>query len=57
MPSPEEAAHLLAACGPGTGQIAIVLGDLPGARWRWNAEADGKVHLPEIGLTVTAPSR
>jgi hypothetical protein len=57
MPSHEEAEHLLAACGPGTGQIAIVLGDLPGARWRWNAEADGKVRLPEIGLTVTAPSR
>lgn len=57
IPSPEEAEHLLAACGPGTGQIAIVLGDLPGARWRWNAEADGKVRLPEIGLTVTAPSR
>lgn len=56
-PSAEEAAHLLAACGPGTGQVAIVLGDLPGARWRWNAEADGKVRLPEIGLTVTAPSR
>jgi hypothetical protein len=57
MPSAEEAEHLLAACGPGTGQIAIVLGDLPGARWRWNAEADGKVRLPEIGVTVTAPSR
>lgn len=57
IPTDEQAAHLLAACGPGTGQIAIVLGDLPGARWRWHAEADGKVRLPEIGLTVTAPSR
>ncbi|MFC8903104.1 hypothetical protein [Micromonospora sp. NPDC057140] len=56
-PSADEAAHLLAACGPGSGQVAIVLGDLPGARWRWNAEADGKVRLPEIGVTVTAPSR
>ncbi|MBQ1023825.1 hypothetical protein [Micromonospora sp. C95] len=56
-PSAEEAAHLLAACGPGTGQVAIVLGDLPGARWRWHAEADGKVRLPEIGVTATAPSR
>ncbi|MEU4160421.1 hypothetical protein [Actinoplanes sp. NPDC026670] len=57
IPTDEQAAHLLAACGPGTGQVAIVLGDLPGARWRWHAEADGKVRLPEIGLTVTAPSR
>ncbi|GIJ31606.1 hypothetical protein [Micromonospora sediminimaris] len=56
-PSADEAAHLLAACGPGTGQVAIVLGDLPGARWRWHAEADGKVRLPEIGVTATAPSR
>jgi hypothetical protein len=56
-PSADEAAHLLAACGPGTGQVAIVLGDLPGARWRWNAEADGNVRLPETGVTATAPSR
>ncbi|MEV5819722.1 hypothetical protein AB0L22_11175 [Micromonospora haikouensis] len=56
-PSAEEAAHLLAACGPGSGQVAIVLGELPGARWHWHAEADGKVRLPEIGVTVTAPSR
>ncbi|WP_432838423.1 hypothetical protein [Dactylosporangium sp. CA-092794] len=53
----EEAAHLLAACGPGSGQVALVLGDVPGAHWRWTAHADGSVSIPAFGITVTAPSR
>ncbi|MCM4078624.1 hypothetical protein [Paractinoplanes hotanensis] len=56
-PSAEEAEQLFAACGPGSGQVAVVLGDLPGAHWRWKAEVDGGVALPMIGVTVTAPAR
>ncbi|MEU4245462.1 hypothetical protein [Actinoplanes sp. NPDC026619] len=56
-PSAEEAELLFAACGPGSGQVAVVLGDLPGAHWRWNAEVNGAVHLPAIGVVVTAPAR
>jgi len=56
-PSAAEAEQLFAACGPGSGRVAVVLGDLPGAHWRWRTEVDGAVVLPMIGVTVTAPVR
>ncbi|WP_033346532.1 hypothetical protein [Catenuloplanes japonicus] len=57
VPSAADADLLLAACAPGTGQVAVVLGDLPGAHWRWIGEVDGALRLPTIGVTVTAPAR
>ncbi|GGK76340.1 hypothetical protein [Mangrovihabitans endophyticus] len=56
-PSTEEAEHLLAACGPDSGQVAVVLGDVPGAHWRWVTDVDGSVRVPSIDVTVTAPAR
>ncbi|MEV6345568.1 hypothetical protein [Actinoplanes sp. NPDC051851] len=56
-PSAEDAEHLFAVCGPGSGQVALVLGDLPGAHWRWRTGVDGALRLPAIGVTVTAPAR
>ncbi|MEV4708504.1 hypothetical protein [Actinoplanes sp. NPDC049316] len=56
-PSAEEAEYLFAVCAPGSGQVAVVLGDLPGAHWRWNADVNGAVRLPALGVSVTAPAR
>lgn len=53
--NPDEAAHLLLFCER-TGHAAVILGDLPGAHWRWTAEPDGSITVPSLGTTVTVPS-
>ncbi|TQJ47344.1 hypothetical protein [Streptomyces sp. SLBN-115] len=56
-PTRHETAELLELCGPGgAGWTGLVCGDLPDARWRWHAEAEGSVELPLLGVKVTAPA-
>jgi hypothetical protein len=56
-PTAQEAADLLALCGPGgAGWTALVCGDAQGAHWRWRAAPDGSVEIPLLRLTVTVPA-
>ncbi|MEV6860635.1 hypothetical protein AB0M44_06490 [Streptosporangium subroseum] len=56
-PTAQEAADLLALCGPGgAGWTALVCGDAQGAHWRWWAAPDGSVEIPLLRLTVTVPA-
>ncbi|MFE7030814.1 hypothetical protein ACFU9Y_10940 [Streptomyces sp. NPDC057621] len=56
-PTRHEIAELVELCGPGgAGWTGLVCGDLPDARWRWHAEAEGTVELPLLGVKVTAPA-
>jgi hypothetical protein len=38
----------------GSTWLALVVGDVPGAHWRWNVDRAGHMRLPAIGRTVTA---
>lgn len=55
--SADDAARLFAFCGSGSDHVALVLGDLPGAHWRWTADPDGTLHIPVLDTKVTVPSR
>ena len=39
---------------PGSTWLALVVGDVPGAHWRWNVDRAGHMRLPAIGRTVVA---
>jgi len=39
---------------PGSTWLALVVGDVPGAHWRWNVDRAGHLRLPTIGRTVVA---
>jgi hypothetical protein len=39
---------------PGSTWLAVVVGDVPGAHWRWNVDRAGHMRLPTIGRTVVA---
>jgi hypothetical protein len=38
----------------GSTWLALVVGDVPGAHWRWNVDRTGHMRLPAIGRTVVA---
>jgi len=38
----------------GSTWLALVVGDVPGAHWRWNVDRAGHMRLPAIGRTVVA---
>ncbi|MDM7831251.1 hypothetical protein [Cellulomonas edaphi] len=55
-PSPEEARRIaeVAADGGRAPWGAIVVGDVPGARWRIEVDAEGSLRVGVLGLSVTA---
>jgi hypothetical protein len=40
----------------GSAWLALVVGDVPGAHWRWDVDRVGRMRLPTLGRTVVAPS-
>jgi len=38
----------------GSTWLALVVGDVPGAHWRWNVDRAGHMRLPALGRTVVA---
>jgi hypothetical protein len=38
----------------GSTWLALVVGDVPGAHWRWNVDRAGRMRLPALGRTVVA---
>jgi hypothetical protein len=38
----------------GSTWLALVVGDVPGAHWRWNVDHAGRVRLSALGRTVLA---
>jgi hypothetical protein len=38
----------------GSTWLALVVGDVPGAHWRWNVDRAGHMRLPTLGRTVVA---
>ena len=58
LPSPPtgaDAMALAALCTPEQGWNAIVVGDVPGAHWRWTMSSDGTADLGLLGVRVTVP--
>jgi hypothetical protein len=50
-----ESAEVARLCSvPGSTWMAVAVGDIPGAHWRWEARPDGTVSLPLIRQTVIA---
>jgi hypothetical protein len=39
----------------GSTWLALVVGDVPGAHWRWNVDRAGHMRLPALGRKVVAP--
>jgi hypothetical protein len=58
LPSPPtgpDAVALAALCTPERGWNAIVVGDVPGAHWRWAMSPDGTADLGLLGIRITVP--
>ncbi|MGW5096522.1 hypothetical protein ACWEQ1_08805 [Streptomyces nodosus] len=56
-PTEREAAELIALCGPGgAGWTGLVSGEVDGAHWRWNTDAEGHVDIPVLDLRLTVPA-
>jgi hypothetical protein len=55
LPTAADAAAVAALCAPGQGWNALVVGEVPGAHWRWTTSADGTADLGLLGLRVTVP--
>jgi len=54
-PGPQSAARLVElASGPRAPWGLVSVGDVPGARWRIQVDADGGLTLPALGLAVSA---
>jgi hypothetical protein len=53
-PAPEELARLQQLVAGRSPVIAVVLGDVPGAPWRFVIDADGTLDLGALGTTVRA---
>ena len=55
LPTGPDAMALAALCTPEQGWNAIVVGDVPGAHWRWTMSPDGTADLGLLGIRVTVP--
>ncbi|PJM92142.1 hypothetical protein [Streptomyces sp. CB01373] len=56
-PTERETAELTALCGPGgAGWTGLVSGEVDGAHWRWNTDADGHVDIPVLDVRLTVPA-
>ena len=52
----QERAEVVRLCSQrGSTWLAVVVGDVPGAHWRWDVDHDGHVRLSSLGQTVLAP--
>jgi hypothetical protein len=38
----------------GSTWLALVVGDVPGAHWRWNVDRAGHMRLPALGRNIVA---
>lgn len=53
---PRESAEVARLCGlPGSTWLALIAGDAPGAHWHWDVDRAGRMRLPALCATVTAP--